>query len=151
VGYTTDDSSLSNVGNGTNRFPNGGAKFAPLTTTDAEVHRVGTGDEDEEGAPRAGYPRPYPSYGTAPVDESSSGFACVGYQVGTSATDPQIQEWIKENIRADNIAQDGRSVTAALIQLLKSGTPPVTKLTTNKRRLLRLSRFAITGSPRNRR
>ncbi len=63
VGYTTDDSSLSSAGNGAARFTSGGPKFAPFTTTASEVH-----------------------YDSGPVDESVSGFACAGVQVGVSNT-----------------------------------------------------------------
>lgn len=59
-GYTTSDSTL-NVANGSvNRFTNGGAKFAALTGTNAEV-----------------------VYGTAGVVSEQ---ACVGYMVGVSST-----------------------------------------------------------------
>lgn len=36
-GYSTNDASLSNVGNGVDRFTNGGQKFAAMTTSNAEV------------------------------------------------------------------------------------------------------------------
>jgi hypothetical protein len=58
-GYTVDDSTLSPTAN---RFTNGGAKFAAMTTSHAEVH-----------------------YGSGTASNDAN---CIGYQVGVSAATP---------------------------------------------------------------
>ena len=59
LGYTTNDTSLTATGDGANRFTNGGAKWAPFSTSNAEVAFASAG----------------------PVLETT----CVAYQVGISA------------------------------------------------------------------
>ena len=59
VGYTVDDATLSPTAN---RFTNGGAKFAAMTTSNPEVH-----------------------YGSGVASNDAD---CIGYQVGVSAATP---------------------------------------------------------------